>query len=373
MSALRTGVARRGFTLIELLVVIAIIAVLIALLLPAVQQAREAARRSQCVNNLKQIGLAIINYHDTIGSIPCGGLAETATTNDYSWRALILPQMEQGVLYNAINFSLPVGGTGGATNANPRSGYTVWVTTVKTFLCPSDGTNNGGLMPWSGSATAPYPNPAGQSPTNNPPQDSTGTPASVVPVSNYAGSFGDNYCGGSLMGGLPWETYPHSKAAGRSIIGWAGFWGTTTADADGAGYLRGFFDYDGYTTISLNSARDGTSNSIMVGEMLPSASADSNFYAKNGAIAGTTVPLGWNANTVAPSDPTCNGKWQAAGVPLGCRYGAAAKGFVSFHPGGANFVFADGSVHFLKTSINLVTYCALGSRDGGEVISSDAY
>jgi prepilin-type processing-associated H-X9-DG protein len=281
--------------------------------------------------------------------------------------------MEQTTLYNAVNFQLPVGGTGGATNANPRSGYTIWVTVVSTFLCPSDGTNNGGLMPWSGSATTPYPNPDGQSPTNNPPQDSSGSPAKVVPVSNYAGSFGDNYCGGSLMGGLPWETYPHSKAAGRPIIGHAGFWGTTTSDADGPGILRGFFDYDGYTTINLNSVRDGTSNSIMVGEVLPSRSADSNFWAKNGAIAGTTVPLGWNANTVAASDPSCNGKWQNASAPLGCRYGAAAKGFVSFHPGGANFVFGDGSVKFLKNSINIVTYCALGSRDGGEVVSSDGY
>jgi prepilin-type N-terminal cleavage/methylation domain-containing protein len=192
MVSVRNGNVRRGFTLIELLVVIAIIAVLIALLLPAVQQAREAARRSQCVNNLKQIGLAIISYHDTIGVIPCGGLAETATTNDYSWRALILPQMEQGALYNAINFSLPVGGSGGQVNANPKSGYTIWLTTIKTFLCPSDGTNNNGLMPWSGSTSAPYPNPAGQSPQNNPPQDASGTPASVVPDSNYAGSFGDN-------------------------------------------------------------------------------------------------------------------------------------------------------------------------------------
>jgi prepilin-type N-terminal cleavage/methylation domain-containing protein/prepilin-type processing-associated H-X9-DG protein len=374
MRSLQSGIIRRGFTLIELLVVIAIIAVLIALLLPAVQQAREAARRAQCTNNLKQIGLAILNYHDIHGSIPTGGFAETSTTNDYCWRALVLPQMEQTALYNAINFSLPVGGTGGATNANPKSGYTIWLTVVNTFLCPSDGTNQGGLMPWSGSNSAPYPNPDGQSPTNNPPQNAAGQPATVVPVSNYAGSFGDNYCGGSLMGGLPWETYPHkSQPAGKPLIGYAGFWGTTTADADGAGYLRGFFDYDGYTTISLNSARDGTSNSIMVGEMLPSRSADSNFYAKNGAIAGTTVPVGWNSNTVPSSAANCNGKWQAAGTPLGCRYGAAAKGFVSFHPGGANFVFADGSVHFLKNSINIVTYCALGSRDGGEVISSDAY
>jgi len=154
------------------------------LLLPAVQQAREAARRSQCVNNLKQIGLAIVNYHDTIGSIPCGGLAETATTNDYSWRALILPQMEQGVLYNAINFRSRSGGPEGQPMPTPGRathlgdhGQDVPLPVGRDQLQRLDAR--------SGSATAPYRQPRRAVPTNNPPQDSTGTPASVVPVSNY--------------------------------------------------------------------------------------------------------------------------------------------------------------------------------------------
>src|SRR3954447_4313305 len=100
---------RRGFTLIELLVVIAIIAVLIALLLPAVQAAREAARRMQCVNNLKQVGIALHSYHGTHDAFPTGGFAKT-NENLYGWRCLILPQMEQGALYNSINFSVQVGG-----------------------------------------------------------------------------------------------------------------------------------------------------------------------------------------------------------------------------------------------------------------------
>src|SRR5437763_1945053 len=105
----------RGFTLIELLVVIAIIAVLIALLLPAVQAAREAARRAQCVNNLKQIGIALHNYHDQNGSFPLGGVnLGTASSgwngqvNALSWRALILPQLEQGNVYNALNTNVTV-------------------------------------------------------------------------------------------------------------------------------------------------------------------------------------------------------------------------------------------------------------------------
>src|SRR5438105_1823365 len=103
----------RAFTLIELLVVIAIIAVLIALLLPAVQAAREAARRAQCVNNLKQIGIALHNYHDQNGSFPLGGVnlgpssaGWTGGTSALSWRALILPQLEQGNIYNAMNLGI---------------------------------------------------------------------------------------------------------------------------------------------------------------------------------------------------------------------------------------------------------------------------
>ena len=360
----------RGFTLIELLVVIAIIAVLIALLLPAVQAAREAARRMQCSNNLKQIGLAIMNYVDVQGSFPTGGLAEDYNENYYSWRSLILPQLEQGPLYNAINFRIKVGGPGYAKD--PGACYTMWISTVNTFLCPSDGTNGNGKLPWVG-PSKPYANPNGQSPSSSPPLDPTGTQVQFIPVSNYAGSFGDNYAGGALNGGLPWETYPHSSAGGRPVIGWGGYWGTNIADADGPGALRGFFDFDGFTTVTLPSVTDGTSNTILVGEVIPTRAADSNFWVKNGAVAGTTIPLGWNSNTVPATDPSCNGVWQSAASPVGCRYSCAAKGFTSFHPGGANFAFSDGSVRFLKNSINIVPYCALGSRNGGEVISSDSY
>ena len=96
-------------------------------------------------------------------------------------------------------------------------------------------------------------------------------------------------------------------------------------------------------------------------------------YNLTGNTSGTTIPLGFNTNSFPAADPLCNGNWQGATAPVGCRYSAAAKGFVSRHPGGANFLMADGSVKFLKKSINLATYCALGSRAGGEVVSADAY
>lgn len=359
----------RGFTLIELLVAIAIIGMMVALLLPAVQQAREAARRIQCVSNLKQIGIALHGYHDAQGSFPTGGFGSGTKPNDYGWRALILPEMEQTGLFNAINFQLGLGGQWPSVSA---ASYTIWMVSNRVFLCPSDGNNGDGFRPWAGQY--PYPVPDGQSPPNTPPVDSSGNVVSVVPVANYAGSFGDNYCGGALCGGLPWETYPHNQQRPNTpVIGWGGFWGTARADADGAGALRGFFDYDGYTTVTLASVLDGTSNTIIAGEVLPSRAADNNFYGRNGSTAGMTVPLGFNSNTVPASDPLCNGNWEDPNAPLGCRYGAAAKGFASAHPGGANFLFADGSVKFLTNSIRQSIYCALGSRAGGDIVAGDSY
>jgi prepilin-type processing-associated H-X9-DG protein len=197
-----------------------------------------------------------------------------------------------------------------------------------------------------------------------------------VLVANYSGSFGDNYCGGPLCGSLRWETYPPDNLPlGRPRIGWDGFWGTAVGSdfVVGGGRLRGMFDYLTLQTVNLSSVSDGTSNTLMVGEVIPSRDADSNFWQCQGATAGTTVPLGWNSNTFPASDPACFAQFQAPGAPVGCRFSAAAKGFVSMHPGGANFLFSDGSVKFLKDSITLVTYCALGSRNGGEVVSADAY
>lgn len=372
----------RGFTLIELLVVIAIIGVLIALLLPAVQAAREAARRAQCTNNLKQIGIAIHNYLDRYGVVPPGGITGINTSgsvwdgraNLLSWRALILPELEGGNIFNSINLSVE---TSGSNPHDQGAAYTIWVTVVTTFLCPSDGKNSAGgtgLLPWGGANGGN--NAFGQWPAGNTPFDPFRNQfCTVVPVSNYAGSFGDNYAGGSLNGGLPWETPPNVTVLppGAVRIGWHGYWGTDRGlpggFTRGSGSLRGFFDYTTIQTVRLASVTDGTSNSIIVGEVLPVRAADSNLYHMNGSTAGTTVPLNWNSNTVPADAPNCLHQWQNSTAPLGCRYSAAAKGFVSEHPGGANFLFADGSVRFLKQSINHVTYNAMGSRAGNEVIS----
>jgi prepilin-type N-terminal cleavage/methylation domain-containing protein/prepilin-type processing-associated H-X9-DG protein len=370
----------RGFTLIELLVVIAIIAVLIALLLPAVQAAREAARRAQCTNNLKQIGLACLNYESTNSVYPPGAISTSTgggwSTNFFTWAVLILPQIEGNTAYNALNIFMGVGSNG----TDNGESFTAYYAVPKVFFCPSDPDNTNGVRPWAGVYSGGYPNPLGQSPAWSPPLNPfTKQIVQDVPVIDYAMSWGDNYAGGPLCNGcLPWETYypaGTTPPVGKPRIGYYGYWGTRWMpfSPNTGGQLRGFADYSTMQIATVASVTDGTSNSILVGEVRPIGDANNAFWTSTGSASGTTVPLGWDANTYPASGPNCNGNWQGASAPLGCRYSCAAKGFSSYHPGGADILFADGSVHFLKKSINLITYNALGSRNGGEVISSDAY
>ena len=351
--------SRRGFTLIELLVVIAIIAVLIALLLPAVQAAREAARRAQCVNNLKQMGLAIQNYHDQQGVLPPSVISNQPgqgwgawTNSNMSWRILTLPNMEQNPLYNSINFSMPSNNSTGIQEL-----ATAWYTQVKVYLCPSDGNNQGGYLPYN-TANGSYPMYCPYMPGS--------TTSQMVPVTNYYMSFGDNYAIYPLSGANPWET-PYTAGLTQRI-GWSGFWGTRGVIPPVSGDVeafRGFADYRTMNVTSLAGVTDGTSNTIIVGEGLPDQDANSCLWDATGSASGTTIPINWNtAQTTGGFGAT---------APWNSRFSYAARGFKSRHPGGSNFLFVDGSVHFLKATINPLAYAALGSRNGGEVLSSDAY
>jgi prepilin-type N-terminal cleavage/methylation domain-containing protein/prepilin-type processing-associated H-X9-DG protein len=383
---------RQGFTLIELLVVIAIIAVLIALLLPAVQSAREAARRAQCTNNLKQIGLAIHNYHDTYGKFPPGAITLDSTdpnvadrgwttwnsgVNQLPWRALLLPQIEGNPLYNAINFGAsPTGGGNFSGVANSQSGSFLTILNTlpgSTWLCPSDGTNGNGRLP-AGALVDGTMNPDGQFPAYVQPNV---VGVTTIPVTNYQASFGDNFSGVNCC--TPWETpWTTVLPPGQARIGYPGFWGSTWGPpqsglAPMGGSLRGMFDVYTQQVIDLASVTDGTSNTIMVGEDIPVRQAGNAFWSFNEANSGTSVPMNWNSNSWPANTPECWGsRWEQLS-PLGCRFSSGRKGFKSMHPGGGNFGFADGSVRFLKQSINFYLYNALGSRGGGEIVSSDAY
>jgi prepilin-type N-terminal cleavage/methylation domain-containing protein/prepilin-type processing-associated H-X9-DG protein len=333
---------RAGFTLIELLVVIAIIAVLIALLLPAVQAAREAARRAQCVNNLKQIGLAVMNYESSNGCFPPGEKGCCWGT----WCVFILPNIEQGQLYNAWN---TVGSnlTGSAYDTNYRySGpvnLTVTSTMVNAYGCPSD--PNFGQLRSGGSRYNNYVVNYGnadqaQSTSNSVPLPSTSPVVSVV----FAGApFGD-------MGS------PQINDTG----------------------------YDGqYVPIApakIAQITDGLSNTLMASELIIGVQPnDLRGYTYWGNSASFTAAIPPNSlfpdvmgdggcNYVAPNPPCNAGAPYTSGTGTMMYLGARSK-----HSGGVNASMCDGSVKFFKNTISIMTWQGLSTIRGGEVISSDSY
>jgi prepilin-type N-terminal cleavage/methylation domain-containing protein/prepilin-type processing-associated H-X9-DG protein len=376
----------RGFTLIELLVVIAIISVLIALLLPAVQSAREAARRAQCVNNLKQIGLAIHNYISTNDCVPAAGFPAWVQESqyyicngDFSIHARLLPYLEQQNLYNAANFSFAVFNS----TVGDLINHTVQATRLTAFLCPSDTPPNWYIQG-----------------TNSQIEDIR------APGNNYFGSVGSSYeFDASWTGGPP-----------NGVFSYLGASNNANATINPVPTSKSF------APVTLAGIRDGTSNTIAFGEWKVGdgninqiSLTDIIFTGQypQGVTRGTPtmqMPGGapglipWLQNCTANASNTTDrggGKvasigevWASAliGYSFGnvlvgpnakynsCSINASgtlanpgAFGLSSYHPGGVNTLFADGSVHFVKDSISWTTLWALGSRAQGEVVSSDAY
>jgi prepilin-type N-terminal cleavage/methylation domain-containing protein/prepilin-type processing-associated H-X9-DG protein len=347
-------VRRGGFTLIELLVVIAIIAVLIALLLPAVQSAREAARRIQCTNNLKQIALALHNYHDVTGSFPSGSIAASSIPFTWAgtwwnWPAFILPQMEQTPLYNAINFSRSSIQASGTPNTpspgDPNS--TVWMTVISGYLCPTDPTIANGVIPNLSWVC-----------TENYPQMVTGA------VTCYVGNWGD-----MKTGNLTFDFYSSESAPGTGPN-----WGC-------GGVFDGMFgDCSDGKSIRLRDVIDGSSNTFLVGECSPNMNGSLSWVNGDGTYASTVVPLNWKTDLhdgdIDPTDKSICGLAYLNNFTQGLhcwRNQTVNYAFKSYHAGGANFAMSDGSVRFVKQSISPRTYTALGTRAKGEVISADSY
>jgi prepilin-type N-terminal cleavage/methylation domain-containing protein/prepilin-type processing-associated H-X9-DG protein len=336
-----------GFTLIELLVVIAIIAVLIALLLPAVQAAREAARRAQCVNNLKQIGLAVANYESAAGCYPTGSMTaspyyQCSQSNAPAFNAfeLIMPHLEQQANYNALNFSV-------YTMQNMQN-TTATSTVINAYICPSD-------LP-----TTPYPatqNGFGFSPTSygfvigNTDTCAWGawsaTGANAVP-----------YCEAVRTEGVFGKNYTYGVSAVTDGLSNTLFWGETSRYKN---EIAGPFSWWANPL------------TLWQGEYY-TASGGNDVRICGGAytVPQINAPLQLAYKPVVYYASTADGWWSnPALLPFSLQYGQ--WGFRSLHPGGANFLLGDGSVRFLKQSINPRTYMALGTRAGGEVVSADAY
>ncbi|MHB1559191.1 MAG: DUF1559 family PulG-like putative transporter [Isosphaeraceae bacterium] len=325
---------RAGFTLIELLVVIAIIAVLIALLLPAVQSAREAARRAQCTNNLKQLGLAMHNYHDTMGCFPMSmgfdspgfGFPEPVS---YSGLSMLLPYMEQSVVFNTINYSILRGDPGNNTAI---------ATVVSTFLCPSD--------PQSGNL------PPGQAGENYHPNSGN--------TIDYVHDVSDPWNFNTSLPPFNGVFYPVSRTRVADITD--GTSNTAAFSEMGLGDMSNAIATEKTDQFWTQTWPTTPVLAITQCQGFPAANLSYQGLSTNGVpwLEGSTSAMYNHVNT--PNKRSCV-------FPPGRIMNTAN----SDHPGGVNAGMCDGSVRFVKDSVSLVTWSALGSRNGGEVISADSY
>jgi prepilin-type N-terminal cleavage/methylation domain-containing protein/prepilin-type processing-associated H-X9-DG protein len=352
----------RGFTLIELLVVIAIIAVLIALLLPAVQAAREAARRAQCVNNLKQIGLGLHNYHQALNTIPPGDL--TNAWADFGASVFLLPYMEQQPLYNALNFATVNGGGAWSSPANPGAPQNTSVqnVTVNVLNCPSDidrltsatghsnyGPNYGSTPLIYSQTQGPWGGPFGMVSYNvTPGNTSTGAPcgpfagaislANIIDGTSNTAGYSERVkgIGNFFASPQPIDSLRPSSTLYQGQASWA-----TSPQV----YYQ-----------QCNALSTTTATPAAMSQFMPAGSA---WYTGHTSCTGYT-------HVMPPNALTC--EYDNCGFQPD---GAITAG--SRHSGGCNVMMMDGSVRFVKSSISYITWQAIGSMAGSEVVSSDSF
>jgi prepilin-type processing-associated H-X9-DG protein len=364
--------------LIELLVVIAIIAVLVGLLLPAVQKVREAANRMKCSNNLKQFALACHSYHDTEGLFPPGGkvLPDWSWTDGQkgTWQTFILPYMDQTPMFNQIPQVAPAVSlqTGVPLSGAPLA-IPYWDVITGTTMGPTPtGGDPGGV------AEGTYPcmvNNLGRGTVPNwvmaklpwlrCPSDGYGLETTFT---NYVGSMGPQ-CAIGPCGYNPFQHFCHPDISGDGLWGYSDphEWYNHGNTIDSA-TLQGMFNRVG-CRINMASVTDGTSNTLFIGESLPGehdhlqwGGGDAYWAHFNGGNAHCTtiIPINYRSDDVTgcSSDPQHSfNNWDVS------------WGFKSKHPGGTNFVFVDGSVHFINEAIDMKTYCQLGCRKDGQAVS----
>ena len=359
----------RGFTLVEVLVVTAVIGLLIALLLPAVQAAREAARRMECANNLKQLALAAHNYHESHGSFPAGDLGGWS---GWSAQARLLPYLEKGPLYNAINFAfanrIPYGSPWGDP-ARTEVNTTATLTRVTTFLCPSSGWPSGNLA---------FPRTDGPRPGNS-------YFASMGPSLHFDGALGHARPTGMFMSdGPPLGLCDVTDGSAGTIL--FGEWLVGDGDPNrlspqdviAVGDLGPNGEVNNWDAATMNMPFGDAGGAFRrwLATIPPAAAASVGNPALNKSWLGEMWAAGicglGMGNTLLPPDSAYpNAQILGRGAEDFDTPGVYGLG--SNHPGGANAVFADGSVRFLRSTTDMAVIWALGSRAQGEVVSASDY
>jgi prepilin-type N-terminal cleavage/methylation domain-containing protein/prepilin-type processing-associated H-X9-DG protein len=321
-----------GFTLVELLVVIAIIGVLVALLLPAVQAAREAARRTQCSNNLKQIAISLHNYEDTFKTLPYGNnYNETSpvTRAAPSWAAIVLPYIELKNLYEAFDFNQAL---------DSARNLPYMQTRVAAYTCPSDDASRSGMC--DGRCTS-------------------------VPTGQPVRAMGMWYPGNIGPGNANPCNFCTNNTAGESNFCCMQYNTTTSTPFGDNGTGPGVF-HRARISVRFAEVSDGLSNTIVCGESLPTMNMHLSAFGRNMSMCVTNIPLNLFATQAQMPLASLTDSQRHSNNPAN-----QMQGFKSRHPGSVQFAMCDGSVRNVVQTIDYRVICALGSRGGGESVPAE--